>query len=165
MDKIIAPVVILFALVIALKLVEQLLKKKSGGAAYKRKQKLFSDAERSFLGVLDQILGTRYRIFGKIRLADIVITQAGLSNAARASAFNRICSRHVDFVLCDRDTLKIVAAVELDDASHESVHRQKRDKFVDETLHSAGVPFVRFKAQRAYNPNEVRDRISEVLSG
>lgn len=163
MNNVVALAAFLSALVIVLKVVEQLLKSRSATAPYERRQKLFSDAERSFLGVLDQTFGARYRVFGKVGLLDIVKTATGLSNSARSSAFNRIRGRHLDFVLCDPRTLEIMAAVELDDSSHEHVSRQDRDRFVDRALSSAGVPLIRFKAQRAYNPNDVRDKISEAL--
>ena len=159
MNKVFALVVLVFALVIVIGVVGQLVKKPASSAKYERRQKLFSDAERSFLGVLDQLFGAQYRIFGKVGLSDILKTQAGLSNSARSSAFNRIRGRHVDFVLCDPSTFEIVATIELDDSSHEAAPRQNRDKFVDQALSSAGVPLIRFKAQRAYNPTEVREKI------
>jgi very-short-patch-repair endonuclease len=134
-----------------------------GRFAYNRIERLFTPAERSFLGVLEQIVGSQYRIFGKIRLADIIQTPQGLSNSARASAFNRICARHVDFALCDPRTFEVIGVIELDDSSHGRQSRRKRDRFVDEALTAAGVPFVRIAAQRAYVAPEIREKISALL--
>ena len=77
--------------------------RKTGAAdyPYERIEKLFSAAERSFLGVLEEIFGREYAILGKLRLADIIRVRRGLSNSARTSALNRITSKHVDFALCD----------------------------------------------------------------
>jgi len=131
--------------------------------AYCRVERLFSPAERSFLGVLEQILGTQYRIFGKIRLADIIQTPKGLSNSERTRAFNRISARHVDFALCDPRTFEIIGVIELDDSSHGRESRRKRDRFVDEALTAAGMPFVRIAAQRSYVPAEIREKISALF--
>jgi hypothetical protein len=128
--------------------------------AYDRVERLFSPAERSFLGVLEQILGTQYRIFGKVRLADIIQTPKDLSNSERTGAFNRISARHVDFALCDPRTFEIIGVIELDDSSHGRESRRKSDRFMDEALTAAGVPFVRIAAQRNYAPAEIREKIS-----
>src|SRR5438132_10066438 len=80
---------------------------KSGGSQtypYVRIDALFTPAERSFFGILSQVVGDRYVIFGKIRLADTIKPQSGLSQPQRYSALNRITSKHVDFTLCDPRT-------------------------------------------------------------
>lgn len=42
----------------------------SVGLAYAPAKTLFTPAERSFLGVLDEAVGNDYRVFGKVRVAD-----------------------------------------------------------------------------------------------
>ena len=74
-------------------------------------------------------------VFTKIRLADLVYMPKGTAN--RQTHFNRIQSKHVDFVLCPRDKLSPVLVIELDDASHEEEARRDRDTFVDAALTAA----------------------------
>lgn len=136
----------------------------AGKLSYERKDRLFSSAERSFLGVLEQIVGERYRIIGKVRIADIIRPRKDLSPSARTSALNRITSKHVDFAVCDPRTLQVVGVIELDDSSHRETGRQRRDEFVDAALSSAGVPLVRIPAQRAYTPAEIRLRMSVLFT-
>jgi hypothetical protein len=92
---------ILLLILIAVAVALALLKKKSGKDSldfpYQSKDVLCSPAERSFLGALDNIVGKNYRIFAKVRLADIVDVQKGLSTSAWQSAFNRISGKHLDF--------------------------------------------------------------------
>lgn len=52
---------------------------KAEGLAFESRNTIFTPAERSFLGVLEQALDGRYRIFGKVRLGDIVKPAKGLS--------------------------------------------------------------------------------------
>ena len=92
------------------------------------KNLLFSPAERSFLGVLEQV-GDGYRIFAKVSLYDVIKVKKGLIGSERQTAFNRISRKHLDFVLCEPSTLTVVCAVELDDSSHNALARQKRDDF------------------------------------
>jgi very-short-patch-repair endonuclease len=113
--------------------------------------------------VLAQIFGNEYRILGKVRLADIIRPRKGLSNSARASAFNRISGKHVDFAICDLRTLQVVGVVELDDSSHRRNSRHG-DKVKDKALAAAGVPIVRIPAQRGYSPAEVREQVSVLFT-
>jgi len=85
MNWIVLVIVVLVA--IALKL------KQSGGQSkdypYSKKPVLFSPAERSFLGVLDNAIGEEYCIFAKVRVADIVEPLRDLDNSNRQKALNR----------------------------------------------------------------------------
>jgi len=129
---------------------------------YERIEWLFTPAERSFLGVLEQIFGSDYRILGKLRLADIIRTRKGLPASERTSAFNRIVGKHVDFAVCELSTFQIIGVVE-DDSSHGGSVRQRRDEFLDAALSAAGVPVVHFRAQKAYVLAEVRQRVLQAF--
>ena len=126
---------------------------------YQRNSVLFTPAERSFLGVLEQAVGERCRIMGKIRLADIIMVEPGLDRSARQKAFNQIQSKHIDFLACDPDDLSVQFAVELDDKSHRQAKRSQRDQFVDSALQAAGVPLFRFPVKQGYAVEEIRENI------
>lgn len=160
-----APFLPIFFILIVAVVLKGILRGGSGGKpSYERRDPLFSPAERSFLGVLEQIVGKEYRIIGKVRIADIIRPRKGLSASARTSALNRITSKHIDFAVCDPRTLQVVGVIELDDSSHREPDRQRRDKFVDAALSSAGVPLVRIPAQRVYAPAEIRHRVSVLFN-
>jgi hypothetical protein len=142
------------------------LKGGSGGTAvadYSKKRTLFSPAERSFLGVLEQAVADEYRVFGKIRVADVLEPRHGMSRSARQSALNRISAKHFDFVLCARGDLSIACAVELDDASHNEAGRRDRDAFLAAACESAALPLLRVPAERTYAIEEVRARLVDIL--
>lgn len=116
---------------------------------------LFTQAERSFLGVLEQILGNRYRVFGKVRLGDLVKAK-GLSKSQRTTASNKVRQKHVDFVICSATDLAVIGAVELDDQSHGREDRSTRDAFVDQALATAKIPIAHFSAKKGYAIQDVR---------
>lgn len=133
------------------------------GVYYLRKT-LFTPAERSFLGVLEPNLSPGLRVFGKVRLEDILGVKAGLERGERTAARNRINRKHVDFLLVRSSDLAPVAGIELDDSSHEEEDRQQRDAFVDEAFASAGLPLLHFPAQKTYNPADIRAKITSALA-
>ena len=131
---------------------------------YQSREFLLSPAERSFLGVLEQVLvDTGYRVFAKVRLADIVEVNKGLQRSAWQSAFNSISRKHVDFVICRSDDMAFVGAIELDDGSHEKGKRKDRDIVVDKILEAAGITLLRVKAATAYAPNDIRNLLANEM--
>ncbi len=126
---------------------------------YQKEMVLFSPAERSFFGVLEQAVNNRLRIMGKVRLADIVKVKPGINKSAWQKAFNRIQSKHIDFIACDPSTLSVQFAIELDDRSHNHSHRQERDEFIDKVLQTAGIPVYHFTAKRTYSVEDIRNTL------
>lgn len=53
--------------------------------------------------------------------------------------------------------------LELDDSTHADERRRGRDDFVDRALAAAGIPIVRVKARRGYQPDELRQLLSPHL--
>ena len=127
---------------------------------YEKKKTLFSPAERSFLGVLDQAAGTELRVLAKVRLADVISSKKG----AGKGAFNRISSKHVDFMLCDPKSAAPLCGIELDDSSHERASRRERDAFVDGAFRAAGLPLLRFPAKQTYALRELREALEPFLA-
>ncbi len=126
--------------------------------SYKRVDKIFTASERKFFIHLQQAVGNELYIFAKVRAADVLLPKSTKDRSSWRSAFNKVACKHFDYVLCDAN-LRIVAAIELDDASHNRADRQERDKFIEWACKSAGVPLVRFKTAKGYDPKELRHKI------
>jgi hypothetical protein len=132
----------------------------AGPLPYRLRDDFLSPAEVSFYHVLRQVAGERATVCAKVRLADVFFVARPNENAA---ARNRIAAKHVDFLLCDPATMRPLAGVELDDESHQRTDRVERDVFVEQVFAAAGLPLVRFPAQRGYALAEVAGRMSVVF--
>lgn len=75
--------------------------RKKGTASYILLPALLTPAERSFYGVLISAVGDSALVFSKVRVADVLKPQKGLDRSNWQRAFNRISSKHFDFVLCN----------------------------------------------------------------
>lgn len=146
------------------------LKNKQGGGAgsvgfpYQPAKTLFSAAERSFLGVLDQAVGSEHRVFGKVRVADVATVKPGLGNSARQGALNRIAAKHFDFVVCRASDLAVVCAVELNDKSHSSQRAQSRDDLLLKVCQAINLPLLTVPAKQAYSPQDIRSQFLAAIS-
>jgi ssDNA-binding Zn-finger/Zn-ribbon topoisomerase 1 len=134
------------------------------GFPYQKSDALFTPAERSFLGVLQQAVGDNAAIFGKVRVADVVEPKTGLGRSARQKAFNKISAKHFDFLLCDKEELSVACAIELDDSSHNSKRRQERDEFLKGVCEATGVQLIRVPAKSGYVISEVLDLLPTILT-
>ncbi len=101
---------------------------------YQLRSPLFTPAEKVLYTALSEAVFDNQLVFGKVRVADVLQPAAGLSKSRWQAAFNRISAKHFDYVICDKDTLSILIAIELQDKSHHQPHRLKRDQFLKGSL-------------------------------
>ena len=139
-------------------------KGKTVHGAYINRVTLMTPAEQEFYRVLrDALPVEHYQIYSKVRMADIVDVQKGLNKKVRASALNRITSKHVDFLLCKPTDSTIYAVVELDDSSHQKQSQKRNDAFKNETFLACGIPLVRFPVKASYSSEEIAVQINSAF--
>jgi hypothetical protein len=130
---------------------------------YERINCLFTPAERSFLGVLDRVISAEYRIFGKVRAADVLRVSKGLNKNEWQQAFNKIQSKHFDFAVYRASDLTIALLIELDDKSHSNTARRSRDIFIESATQAAGIPLLRVACQKSYSQQMLTEQLAEHL--
>lgn len=123
MNSMIVALLILVVVIVALVLrAKQSIKESNGDGdfKYRKLDVLFTAAERSFLGVLKLAVTNEVEVFGKVRVADVITPRKGQSRSDWQKAFNKISSKHFDFLICNSDDLSLVCVIELNDKSHNS---------------------------------------------
>lgn len=99
-----------------------------------------------------------------MRLLDLFIIEG---KEQRQSWFNKIKSKHIDFVLCSNDYCCPKILVELDDSSHDKKAREKRDAFVNQVAECAFIPLLRIRQYTAETlENEIKKlyTVPEILN-
>ncbi len=97
-------------------------------------------------------------ILAKVRLADLVEVNKTIGKNKYFSAFAKIKSKHIDFVIARPSNLAVLCAIELDDNSHNNIDRQQRDYFIDNVCETVKLPLI-----RCTDINGVEDQICEKL--
>lgn len=95
-------------------------------------------------------------IIAKVRLSDLVDVKSDLSKSEQSTYLNKIQRKHIDFVLCNPDNLRVLALVELDDTTHNKKERAMRDEFVNDLCKS-----VDYKLIRLYDSNNFENLLKE----
>jgi len=115
---------------------------------------ILSKTEIEFYRALQSAVGDRAIIMCKVRLFDVFYIKQPRINFKFA---NRIIQKHVDFLICQPQTLKPIAGIELNDRSHLRQDRQERDALVMLIFKSAGLPLINLTPKPSYNPTEIQN--------
>ena len=86
-----------------------------------------------------------------------------MSRSNWQKAFNKITGKHFDYLLCNKNDLSIICAIELNDSSHNSKTRKERDIFIEAACKSANLPFIQLSAKATYNINQIRQSLAPYL--
>ena len=159
-------ILILFVLIVIIIAAAKLAHQKGDGTndfQYQKIDVLFTPAERSFLGALKIATNGEVEVFGKVRVADVIKPGKIHERSQWQKAFNKISSKHFDFLLCSKSDLSPICAIELNDSSHNSKKRKERDSFLELACSSAGLPLVQIKAKATYKVTEIKEEISSYL--
>ncbi|HOX10815.1 MAG TPA: DUF2726 domain-containing protein [Candidatus Moranbacteria bacterium] len=130
---------------------------------YLKKDSLLTEAERKFYLVLLETIGNDYLIFSKVRMADLLYLPK-MNNSQYYHYQNKIQSKHVDFLICDKENIKPLLVVELDDSSHLKIDRILRDELVNEIFKNAKLPIFHVRASANYEKESLLSQIKSNLS-
>lgn len=153
------PVVLFITITLTLTIVA-LLSLRDGPLPYERRGVLLSPAEINFLRSLQLAVREDWLIFSMVRLADIIKVRPKTRKFQTWN--NRIQGKHLDFVLCDIETLDVKLAIELEDQSLR-MDRGRRDRFVNTALAAAGVPLLRVRLQEKYETAVLRRDLEDAI--
>ena len=113
-----------------------------------RKKNLFTKNEYKFYIQLKKVTAEESLvIFPKVRLEDFIETT---SADQKLKYRGHIKSRHVDFLICS-EKLNILAAIELDDPSHNTKKAKEVDDFKNKLYNTVGIPLHRVTTGNDYN--------------
>lgn len=141
------------------------IKLSDGGVAFpfKRRQQLFTPVEHTFLNLIEQSMGREFRILCRVRLSDVLSVRQSTSKKQASAAIARASSRQLDFILCDKDDMTPILAVDLVHSAGKDGYKSQRDWFVSGALDAAGIPHARIKVKSGYTVEEIRECLETKL--
>lgn len=151
---------IIFIVLIILLIIKLLLHREK--YPFDKADSIVTDTEKKFLQVLLSIIPDDFYVLTKVRLADIVKVRKGTQDYLKH--FNKIKSKHIDFVICDSVNFEPLLAIELDDPSHLKEDAQQRDYVKDKVLEASQIPILRVKTQKKYDSQNLEREIFNMLN-
>lgn len=159
---------LLVAIVIAVLIIEKLgvfnskEKQQFDDFPYQQRKYLLTLAERPFFEVLERIAQKHNSyVFTKVRLEDLILPIKGTKNWWIYR--NKIKSRHVDFVICDKENIRPLIAIELNDSSHLKEKRIRRDDFYRKLFSTIQLPFLEITLRNVYEETDLEEKIRSLI--
>jgi hypothetical protein len=141
--------------------IEPLIEEREEILPYRLRDDFLSPAELNFYRILQQAVAGSTIICLKVALADLFYPKTG-NRSENQSYRNKIDRKHVDFLLCDPESMRPLVGIELDDASHRQSSRQERDYFVEQVFSAAELPLLRQPVRAAYNTRELVAKLRDL---
>ena len=125
---------------------------------YKRKY-LLTKNEYYFYKRLKEIADKHnFCVLTKVRLADLVEVNHEAKKNEKLKYFSKIKSKHIDFILCNKENLYPELLIELQDNSHNNKNRIERDNFIKKIAEKTN-----YKIIFVYGTNDLEKRITEKI--
>ena len=134
------------------------------GQHFRMKERFFTKSEYMFFQELEKQNNGKYHIFSKVRMEDIVEVKSELDYKVKRAKRNYIKSRHIDFVLVDKETGSVVKAIELDGKSHSTEKQKRSDEVKNQIFRSSGFDLLHVRVgedfKRKITEEALRDNIA-----
>ncbi|MEW9797135.1 DUF2726 domain-containing protein [Alteromonas sp. CYL-A6] len=130
---------------------------------FRRKPQLFTPVEHTFLKLIEQAAGNEFRIVCRVRLSDLLTVHQQTDKKTAGQALSRASARQLDFVLCDKDNMRPILAIDLVHSQGKDGYKTQKDWFVTGALDAAGLPHARIKVKSGYSVEDIRECLEAKL--
>lgn len=128
---------------------------------YQLRKHLMTSREEDFFKTLNEIFKERWYVIPQVNLSSLLNHEVKGQNWN--GAFQHINRKTVDYVLLSKSDLSVVCAIELDDSTHDSPARRKRDAEVENIFQSVKLPLVRFRNVGKLSKQDIVNRVAESI--
>lgn len=122
---------------------------------YESKDTLLTETEKQFYLKLKSIYSKNFDVQCQINLASVI--------DKKNSTFRGELFRNIDFGIFDKQTLKPLVLIELNDSTHKQAERYRRDLQVRAILAKAKIPLVTFYADCENKETYIAYRINQYI--
>ncbi len=130
---------------------------------FQKKTNLFTPVERSFIDLIENAVGKDFRILCRVKMSDVLAVRKSADKKTVKNALSRAGSKQFDFVLCSKDSMMPVLAIDLVHSKGKDGYKNQRDYFVSGALDAAHIPHIRIKVRAGYTVKDIQECIQAKL--
>jgi hypothetical protein len=123
---------------------------------------LLTQPELACFNTLKTVAGNEFYIMAKVSLSDIAVVKKGV-NQARLKKAAKQGKRHIDFILCNTETLAVICAIELENAA--TAASGKKESHSADLLEEVGVMVFHMPVKTSYSVPEMQQALTPYLKG
>jgi hypothetical protein len=123
---------------------------------------LLTQPELACFNTLRTVAGNEFYIMAKVSLSDIAVVKKGVDQARLKKAAKQ-GKRHIDFILCNKESLAVICAIELENAA--TAASGKKDHHSADLLEEVGVMVFHMPVKTSYSIPEMQQALTPYLKG
>jgi hypothetical protein len=126
-----------------------------------RLRPLMTPNEREFFARLRRALPD-YEVLAQVSMGALLDVNVPEGYPTLWHLRRQFAMKIIDYVVCRRDSMQLVAIVELDDRTHDG--KRQQDAARDALLASAGIPTLRWDSRRKPSQREIAERVRALVA-
>ena len=124
-----------------------------------KKKALMTPNEKEFFGRLTRAVKGDYTLMSQVAMGAVMEAALPKEHPQFWEVRKLFSQKIIDYLLCDKKTLAVIAAIELDDRTHDKEKDVKRDAL----MHSAGIPTLRWESRSKPSEQQIRTAIKALV--
>lgn len=129
---------------------------------YRPRKHLMVGNEKQCFQMLNELFGEKFYIIPDVSLSSLLSHKVGTQD--RYAAYRFIENKSVDFVLCNKRSLRPICAVKLEDGIHNDVKEPGSDpRDMEKFFRSAHIPFIFLSKTQRLTPEYIIEEFSRVV--
>lgn len=129
---------------------------------YRPRKHLMVGTEKQCFQMLNNLFGEKFYIIPEVSLSSLLSHKVGTQD--RYAAYRFIDHKSVDFVLCNKRSLRPVCAVKLEDGIRNDEHEPGSDpRDMEKFFKSAHIPFIYIEKTQHLTEEKLIDQFSRVI--
>lgn len=131
---------------------------------YNAKRYMITKNELNFFKELQKLINIMdLNLMTQVSLYSLIETKNRKYNYEE---FNKIKSKSIDFVIADKKSCRARLCIELDDRTHETEKRKKRDNFLNELFNSVNLKLIHIKVKENYEEDieNIKQTIIDIMA-
>jgi hypothetical protein len=118
---------------------------------------LTASAIKLYKALDDYLDSARFVICPKVSYQDILKVSDG-DRSRRNNFQNKISKKRVDFTICDKSNMEIIACVDISSKTGSSEETLEKEKDADKTFSDARIKLLRFPSKTSYSKEEIESK-------
>ncbi|MEI6221693.1 MAG: DUF2726 domain-containing protein [bacterium] len=131
---------------------------------FHKNSNLMTGPEKNFFRTLRKVTQDKVRICPQVALSQIVSINQNKEGWRDNLIWNNVKNCVIDYVLCEKDTSKILLLIELNDESHAEPSRFRRDDAIDNLMQNLQIPLEKFPTRQNYDEEKLLSRLIKYKS-
>lgn len=125
-----------------------------------RARPLLTGNEREFYGRLRRALGSQFEVVPQVAMGALMDVALPRGHPQFWTIREQFSRKIVDYVVCERRTMRVIAAVELDDRTHDPERDQRRDAL----MAAAGIRTLRWDSRSKPSEAQIARAVAPLVA-